>query len=163
MENFDYEKAYKAVLQTAKQWIKDGCTNKEKICLEYVFPELRESEDERIRRWIIKELESKYVKDDIVNSKDANKALSWLEKQKEQKPAWSEEDERNIYQLEYTMRAAMTIPKHLIKWALDHLRPQPHWKPSEEQIGALLYVLEHYALLPAGIRDRLQSLYDDLK
>lgn len=40
----DYEKAYKAVLQTATQWINDGCTDKEKICLECVFPELRESE-----------------------------------------------------------------------------------------------------------------------
>ena len=44
MKNMDYEKAYKAVLQTATQWINDGCTDKEKICLECVFPELRESE-----------------------------------------------------------------------------------------------------------------------
>ena len=46
----DYEKAYKAVLKTATQWIKDGCTDKEKICLECVFPELRESESEDERR-----------------------------------------------------------------------------------------------------------------
>ena len=49
----NYEKAYKAVLNTAKQWIKDGCSDKEKICLECVFPELRESEDERIRKELI--------------------------------------------------------------------------------------------------------------
>lgn len=42
----DYEKAYKAVLKTATQWIKDGCTEKEKICLKCVFPELRESEEQ---------------------------------------------------------------------------------------------------------------------
>ena len=48
----DYEKAYKASLKTAAQWIKDGCTDKEKICLKCVFPELRESEDERIRKEI---------------------------------------------------------------------------------------------------------------
>lgn len=54
---------------------------------------------------------------------------------KEQKPAWSKEDERKYYQLEYSMRAAGTIPDHLIQWALKSLRPS--WKPSEEQMEAL--------------------------
>ena len=53
--------------------------------LETLIPELRESEDERIRKWLIKELEAKYVVDNIVNSVEADKALAWLEKQKEQK------------------------------------------------------------------------------
>ena len=90
----DYEKAYKAVLKTAIQWIKDGCTDKEKICLECVFPELRESEDERIRKWIIEELEitrdamsgkNPYSDDpDIVaRLKRLDEAIDHLEKQKE--------------------------------------------------------------------------------
>ena len=40
---------YKAVLKTATQWIEDGCSDKEKICLESIFPELRESEDENLK------------------------------------------------------------------------------------------------------------------
>ena len=59
-------------------------------------PELVESEDERIRKWIKKELENKYVEDGIVNNVFADKAFAWLEKQKEQKPEWSEEDEKII-------------------------------------------------------------------
>ena len=46
-----------------------------------IFSELRESEDERIRKWIRKELESKYVVDNIVNNVMADKALAWIEKQ----------------------------------------------------------------------------------
>ena len=50
----DYEKMYKAVLKTATQWIKDGCSDKVvKMCLECIFPELRESEDERIRKFLL--------------------------------------------------------------------------------------------------------------
>lgn len=77
----DYEKAYKAVLKTATQWIKDGCTDKEKICLECVFPELRENEDERIRKEIIECIET------LLKAPGASPRLcdwlAWLEKQKE--------------------------------------------------------------------------------
>ena len=78
-----------------------------------IFPELKESEDESIRKWIKKELESKYVVGNTVNNVMADKALAWLEKQGEQKPkrivsaeakeamydkpAWSEEDESMLY------------------------------------------------------------------
>lgn len=84
----DYEKAYKAVLKTATQWIKDGCTDKEKICLECVFPELRESEDERIRRELIE-----YLRGDLddITTDDTDRWIAYLEKQKEQKPI-SQED-----------------------------------------------------------------------
>jgi len=51
--------------------------------LENTFPELRESEDEKIRKWIKKELENKYVEDGIVNNVLADKAFAWLEKQGE--------------------------------------------------------------------------------
>ena len=93
----DYEKAYKAVLKTATQWIKDGCTDKEKICLECVFPELRESEDERTRKRaiaILKQQRDYWSYDgpmnkfppatprkDLVDAIDV--ALAYLEKQKE--------------------------------------------------------------------------------
>ena len=50
-------------------------------------PELKESEDKIIRKWIKKELESKYVVDNIVNNVMADKALAWLEKQGSE-PNW---------------------------------------------------------------------------
>lgn len=79
----DYEKAYKAVLHTATQWIKDGCTDKEKICLECVFPELRDSEDERIRKWMIDEIKTIYDFESPSLNPMVEKALAYLEKQKE--------------------------------------------------------------------------------
>lgn len=172
MENFDYEKAYKAVLQTATQWIKDGCTDKEKICLECVFPELCESEDERIRKVIHKLLlgmrEEIFTSQDDIVTKD--KALAWLEKQKEpkeyhpledysrgynagyyhgitdseQKSAWSEEDEKEY---NYIMSYLDTAPKgkqnHAAKW-LKKRRPCPSWKPTQEQMRGLKYFLDYH-------------------
>lgn len=79
----DYEKAYKAALETATQWIKDGCTDKEKICLESCFSELRESEYERIRKAIIHMLERRtqqFYEEDGISKSDM---FAWLEKQKE--------------------------------------------------------------------------------
>lgn len=76
----DYEKAYKAVLKTATQWINDGCTEKEKICLECVFPELRWSEDEAIRKSIVATIEQ--CPDDFLNPKNRDRMLAYLEKQK---------------------------------------------------------------------------------
>ena len=55
--------------------------------LEPIFPELQVSEDEKIKKWIKKELESKYVVDNIVNDVMADKALAWIEKQGKQKPS----------------------------------------------------------------------------
>ena len=72
----DYEKAYKAVLETATQWIKDGCTDKEKICLECVFPELRESEDERIRKELLDCLRNLTIKP----HEKKLRFMAWLER-----------------------------------------------------------------------------------
>ena len=94
--------------------------------------------------------------------------------QKEQKPAeWSEEDSIMIE------RIVETIQDYAMKtWQIDEetygtkeplisyirflrsLCPQPHWKPSEEQMNALFDIL-----CPADSvdRDTLGTLYDDLK
>lgn len=86
----DYEKAYKAVLQTAIQWIKDGCTDKEKICLKCVFPELREGEDERIRQEIVEKI-SNLACGCFISQEQKQRFIHYLEKQKEQKPEeWDE-------------------------------------------------------------------------
>ena len=56
------------------------------IC-ETIFPELKESEDEKIRKWLITQLE---LKSDVNNPHDLElmilKSIDWLEKQGEQKP-----------------------------------------------------------------------------
>ena len=50
-----------------------------------MFPELRESEDERIRKAIVTTI--KQCPDDFLNPKNRDRMLEWLEKQKEPKHA----------------------------------------------------------------------------
>jgi len=79
-----YDKAVSEIRNLRDMLLKEGIINKDGvICNNFnrIFPELEESEDERIRKWIRKELESKYVVDNIVNNVMADKALAWLEKQ----------------------------------------------------------------------------------
>lgn len=100
------------------------------------------------------------------------------EKQKEQKPAeWSEEDEKIAYtilnllcsQVTYVTGQGTTSGKQFPTYANERdwferrfksLRPQPHWKPSEEQMDALLWCTAH---LGGADRRVLAELYEHLK
>lgn len=70
-------------------WLKKKCQVKDSTISQHENKTCKEnedsltSEDERIIHWIRKELESKYVVDNIVNSLMADKAFAWLEKQGE--------------------------------------------------------------------------------
>ena len=81
----NYEKKYKEALERAKQFSEKPYLEDSKGIVEYIFPELQESEDERIRKDIIS-LVIKWWKDDgEVESKfsSKNSMLAWLEKQSE--------------------------------------------------------------------------------
>lgn len=88
MEN--YEQKYKELiekLQTAKE--KSGGYTFSSV-IDAILLELKESEDERIRKEIIQSIQDNMC----VIHKD--KCIAWLEKQGEQNHAWSEEDELMI-------------------------------------------------------------------
>ena len=56
---------------------------------EEIFPELKESDDEKIRKWIINDIRHNINNEPLNNSdykKKAEKAIAWLEKQGGQKP-----------------------------------------------------------------------------
>ena len=96
----DYEKKYKEALTRAESFYRNGkgCT---KSMVYTIFPELAESEDERIRKAIIEIVK----KDEERIGVNAHlKKIQWLEKQGEQKPAetvkWSQQEESCICQLE---------------------------------------------------------------
>ena len=76
----DYEKKYKEALAWMRE-LYPGLHGATKEDAEHYFPELRESEDERIRKWI-----REYIVNNIANKDFANKVLIWLEKQKEPQP-----------------------------------------------------------------------------
>ena len=80
-----YEQRYKDALDRAKK-LKETCRGTAVIgWCEYIFPELKESEDEKIRKDLIKWCEE--FPDLIWRGHDKNKVLAWLKKQGEQKPA----------------------------------------------------------------------------
>ena len=93
-------KAYDEVLERAKEMIK-AMTNIGGVAkvddIQYLFPELRESEDERIRRSLISYL------NEIGNSGVASfngfsikEYITYLEKQKEPDGIWTEEDDAKV-------------------------------------------------------------------
>jgi len=105
--NMDYEKKQRliALRNSMKEYgYADGVEE-----LESIFPELRESEDERIRRTLA-EYFSPEVQLDFVRGVPIRKIRDWLEKQKEQKPAQHLPKEkvydimRNLTALSYSER-----------------------------------------------------------
>lgn len=82
----DYEKAYKEALKRAKESLNDGTISQNTIdYLHDIFPELKESRDEKVRKALIKQFNSLNT---IVNWGGIKREdiLAWLEKQGEQKP-----------------------------------------------------------------------------
>ena len=72
----DYEKAYKEALEIAKKLYEQGTITE---ILSNVFPELAESEDERMRKELIKETKSSEVR--LFETVTNEKFIAWLEKQ----------------------------------------------------------------------------------
>ena len=84
----DYKEKYEKAIGRAEAAYGTGAYDD--ATLEFIFPQLRESENERIRKRIRLCL-YECVHSDIIRDYERDECLSWLEKQKEQKPAeWSE-------------------------------------------------------------------------
>ena len=81
----DFEKKYNEALERARMYYNElhHCRAKEE--LEIIFPELRESEDERIRKAIIGLIEELQRSDKNFAGVELAEMLAYLEKQKEQK------------------------------------------------------------------------------
>lgn len=153
------EGKYEQALKAAAQWHKDG-TDTVRAVVECIFPELHESEDERIRRDLIRDI------DIAMPVETAQKYIAWLEKQGKQKHAWSEEDERMISGIIDEIQANKdTAPPYdipiyegFLDW-LKSLKPQNRWRPSEEQMQAL----ETAIICRTMPWEQLGTLYNDLK
>jgi hypothetical protein len=142
-----------------------------KDSFEAVFPELRESEDERIRKWLIKDMGRRlscWTSTEVTKEQ----VLAWLEKQGEQKSAWSEKDQEiweeisvllwEGFKKTYTKFSWNEI-KDWIKPKIESLKvraqSQSQWKPSDEQMGVIEAVINNRSFQ----RRHLDSLYEQLK
>lgn len=99
----DYEKAYKEVLEKIREGLQplpDGTkiSGVTRAFLEEVFPELKESEDEKIRKAVIEMIhDTPSIECEENYNVCKNDILVWLEKQGEKKPTeWSDEDEEYL-------------------------------------------------------------------
>jgi hypothetical protein len=131
-----------------------------------IFPELKENEDERIRKELITQCRNTRCVTEEGAERIA-KWIAWLEKQGEQKPAWSEEDEwcleNAIKYCEWARDKAPDVycyetSEKSIDW-LKSLKPQNRWKPSDEH-----YELEEFAKIVrcnlTGISKAVQELFE---
>ena len=160
---------YNDKLRLAKEALESGSYDRETI--EYIFPELRESEDEKMRKEIIQFLLLPHPQ--FVGNRNYEKWIDWLEKQGEQKSAWSEEDEENrkniLYILNQLKGTAIykedKTAENCIDWLKslkDRVLPQNTWKPSKEQMNGLKEAIEFLGCTKTR-RNQLQSLYEQLK
>ena len=105
----DYKNKYNEALERARELSKTitGAN------YEYIFPELKEEEDELtwLKNYISEE--AYYLSMDIRDNEDRiklqklQKSLDWLEKQGEQKPVeWSEYDEHKVKDIIYFLNSA---------------------------------------------------------
>lgn len=136
----------------------------QRYVLESLFPELRESEDEKIRKTLI-EYFNAYPKDYYGELKKSH-ILAWLERQA-QKPAWSEEDEK-IYQSiiddivqENQFNGKQTDWLRNIKYR-NFAQPQNRWKPSDEHIKAVKEAACYSSVFSEKTIDNLISLSKQL-
>lgn len=116
--------AYDEAIKRAKEWEGNSAA------VEYIFPELAESGDEKVRKILIEFVEDTTEKFFLevynINRKDV---LAWLEKQSEQKSEWSVEDNLILqsiiqhYASKYEETGFASI-KEKLTW-LKSLRPQP--------------------------------------
>jgi len=80
----DYENKYKEIVGLIKKAYLYAQTDSTKAVLEEIFPELKESEDEKVRKENVRFIQME-AEDEIVG----NKWLAWLEKQGEQKVSYT--------------------------------------------------------------------------
>ena len=230
----DYEKKYKEALAHAREIHRNE--DEKRRDMEWLFPELKESEDERIRKaihiyldwldgrkdyqpkgdytikdmiaWLEKQGEQKpadkvepfdkyegltdfertladicigwigeelgwkqYIKDnaDVLLKIAVEKFNSVQDVPFEQKPAWSEEDDKMLHTIiadfkGFSHSNTSTLESHFnecITW-LKSLKPQNRWKPSDEQIEILDMVLTNESM-DDNIARILRELREQLK
>ena len=138
-------RAYDGVLEQAKKEL-NTCGSMDCDAARQIFrffPQLCESEDERIRKEILDYIKVNYRWANKEELEQRKRFVAYLEKQKEQKPAeWSEEDEYIINTLIHhyelinpTSSYFDKVPKErFLAWLKSRCSP---WKPSEEQMGAI--------------------------
>lgn len=114
----DYERKYKEALERAKNLYSQHWVEWRDEDIESIFPELKESGGDRIRRALVDGFK-RYDDGALFNGCLVREILPWLEKQGEQKPAWSEEDDekfRDVIRLVEQGAPVQSMRDHYTNW-----------------------------------------------
>lgn len=144
-------------IDVVRQMVADGQVSKD--VAEKYFPELKESEDERIRKKLIEAVKRDMV---VGGTKDKQLAIAWLVKQGEQKH-WSEEDNFMYNRIKNLLTDISLAPESinsLFDW-FKSLKYRYTWKPTKEQIMALRWVLNHIPY--DSHKEEISGLLEQLK
>ena len=135
---------------------------KQGLPIEEVFPELKENK----LLDIIKSALQSYFDGKLsegTNDVDYAMCLTWLEKQKVFE--WDKGDNRiydDIVEAINSTNWGEFDKKVHINW-LKSLKSKNHWKPTEEQIGAVLHAYNYGKVSDTTTEKALISLFNDLK
>ena len=176
-------KTYDEALERAKEIHENEMSSTTTItCCEEIFPELKESEDEKIRKELIEQV-AYIVPNSTETDADGNitsdyykrieKYRTYLAGRKEQQSTeWSEEDENMRYKATTILNKLCASNKEfvwqhetLIKifYWLKYLCSKPYWKPSVVQMEALKNAKMQMSKIGYGSCPVLQSLITDLQ
>ncbi len=89
--SLNYEKRYKGALEKASIAYKDEDKHL-KATLERIFPELKESDDEQSKNWILEYLYDGLRRTDEQFKDQFKAAITWLENQGKRQPIWNDND-----------------------------------------------------------------------
>jgi hypothetical protein len=153
-------KAYDEAIERAKQLSKELTVDD---IVEEIFPELKESEDERVRNKLIEFFKGYYPDEEWWGNITQEDILAWLGKQGDQKPAeWSEKDEKMIDAIYSCVDSHYDgLAKDALLIRLKSLKNRYTWKPSDRQMNVLEYYM--HTLACNEHKEILFGLYQDLK
>ena len=136
-------------------------------------------EDDEMLNWLCRIIHSKKNQGELSLEEESllgDWIDKWINHGPQPKQEWSEEDETGLQDALWCISKAEELAKdendmgniwyadHWLKTRLKFLRPQPHWKPSEEQMKCLLNA---EGLLRTDKRlamaQKLAELYEQLK
>lgn len=182
----DYEKAYKDALGVIRELHEAVSTDKDYLSknsyltekFEQAFPELKEPEDEKVRKSLIEFVNGMYKGSCTEEArKERDEYIAYLEKQGRQKPT-EDEDREYACQLpeHYTRRELMIYNlgifngKKMVEDAINKTEQKPNdWSEEDEKmINTLIIALPQWAngniaMLPSQAEEyveRLKSLKD---
>lgn len=133
-----FEKKYNEALERAKAYHRNELAGSRKEMMEYIFPELRESEDERIRKAIVHLLDvasEAYLVGETGFKKE--QFLSYLEKQKELTPAdgWDYADKRMSHPLYLEgFEAGRAVERELSEFEKRKEQKPAEWSEEDEKM-----------------------------